>query len=49
MRLTKASNLQAPASFDARDKWPTWFWPVRDQGKCMASYAIAVVEILSIR
>jgi cathepsin B len=44
-----SSNAEAPASFDAREKWGTCVHPIRDQAKCGSCWAFAGSETMSDR
>jgi len=48
-RTDVVSSFSAPASFDAREKWPSCFWPVRDQGQCGSCWAHGLSESFSVR
>jgi len=38
-----------PASFDARQQWPQYIHPIRDQARCGSCWAFAASEVLSDR
>jgi len=48
-RTDVQTSFRAPASFDARTKWPNCFWPVRDQGQCGSCWAHGLSESFSVR
>jgi cathepsin B len=41
--------LDVPDQFDARDKWPKYIHPIRDQGRCGSCWAFGATESLSDR
>merc|ERR1711904_115229 len=40
---------EIPASFDARQQWPQYIHPIRDQQRCGSCWAFAASEVLSDR
>ncbi|XP_066294740.1 uncharacterized protein [Branchiostoma lanceolatum] len=48
-KLHDVSNLEVPAKFDARDKWPNCVGPIRNQLSCGSCWAFAAVTTLSDR
>lgn len=46
---SKVEVSQTPASFDAREQWPNFIHPVRDQQQCGSCWAFGATEALSDR
>jgi cathepsin B len=43
------ADSDVPASFDARQQWPKYIHPIRDQQQCGSCWAFAASEVLSDR
>ena len=43
------SDVEIPASFDVRNKWPTSIHPIRNQKHCGSCWAFSAAEVLSDR
>jgi len=44
-----SSDVEVPAEFDARTKWPGLIHPIRDQQQCGSCWAFSASEVLSDR